>query len=254
MTNEDCFAIWAPEDAMWTEWAKPVTFVGAMLPSPGDPPVEIPRITFPGLPESWTQSAIVVDLPGQEAVGMALALADRGFRPVPLFNGTVGPNAVIDVVQITRALGAGAGVLSQINLEPDAHPAFLLDSRRAEPIGAGEPGRYDNRWVVLPQDFPSAAFLGSKAVREVIVIQTGSLTPAEDLAHVLYRWQQGGIRMRLIDVATGQVEDGAKVPRPSNFRRAWYVAIALLGLRRSNAGGFGSTVPQQTGGRSGFYG
>ncbi|HYN07982.1 MAG TPA: hypothetical protein VES67_11375 [Vicinamibacterales bacterium] len=239
---------------MWTEWAKPVAFVGAMLPSPGDPPIEIPPITFPGLPESWTQAAIVVDLPGQEAVGMAVALADRGFRPVPLFNGTVGPNAVIDVEQITRALGAGAGVLSQIGLEPDAHPAFLLDSRRGEQIGAGEPGRYDNRWVVLPQDFPSAAFLGSKAVREVIVIQKSTLTPAADLAHVLYRWQESGIRLKVIDVESGQVEDDAKVQRPSKFRRAWYVAVALLGLRRSNAGGFGSTVPQQTAGRSGFYG
>jgi hypothetical protein len=254
MTDQDCFTIWAPEDALWTEWAKPVAFVGALMPSPNEQPPELPPLTFPGLPEAWTQSAIVVDLPGEDAVKMGLALADRGFRPVPLFNGTVGPSAVIDVEQITRMLGAGAGVLSRITLEPDAHPAFLIDSRRGEQLGAGEPGRYDNRWVVLPQDFPSATFLSSKAVREVIVIQTGSLTPATDLAHVLYRWQQAGIRMRFIDIAAGQVQDDARVSRPSSFRRAWYVAVALLGLRRSNAGGFGSTVPQQTAGRSGFYG
>jgi len=36
-------------------------------------------------------------------------------------------------------------------------------------------------------------------------------------------------------------------------RRAWYVAVALLGLRRANVGGFGGVIPQQTGG-GGFYG
>ncbi len=254
MTHEDCFAIWAPENAMWTEWAKPVAFVGAVLPSAGDSRVDVPALATPGLPESWTQSACVVDLPGDEAVRFGLALAERGFRPVPLFNGTAGPNAVIDVEIITRTLGAGAEVLRQITLEPDAHPAFLLDSRRDEQLGAKEPGRYDNRWMVLPQDFPSAAFLASKAVREVVVIQRGGLSPARDLSHVLVRWQRGGIRIKVVDVEGGQFADDVKVPRPSSFRRAWYVAIALLGLRRSNAGGFGSTVPEQTAGRSGFYG
>ena len=41
---------------------------------------------------------------------------------------------------------------------------------------------------------------------------------------------------------------------PSWFRRAWYVAIALMGLRRSNVGGFGSMVPERTSSGSGFYG
>jgi hypothetical protein len=35
--------------------------------------------------------------------------------------------------------------------------------------------------------------------------------------------------------------------------RAWYVAIALFGLRRSNVGGFGAMIPEQTS-RGGFYG
>jgi hypothetical protein len=43
------------------------------------------------------------------------------------------------------------------------------------------------------------------------------------------------------------------VPKPSSFKLAWYAAIALLGLRRSNVGGFGSMVPENTS-RSGFYG
>ena len=251
MTAQDCFAIWAPENALWTEWAKPVAFAGAMMPGGGEPPLEPFRLTIPGMPESWTQSAIVVDLPGEEAITIGIALAGRGFRPVPLFNGTAGPNAVIDVRPITRALGLGAEALSLLTLPPDARPAFLIDSRRGDATGAQEPGRYDNRWVALPQDFPSAAFLGSKAINEVVVIQRRAHAPAQDLSHVLYRWQKAGIRLRMIDLETGQLTDNWEVARPSKFRMAWYVALALAGLRRSNVGGFGATVPEQTA-RSGF--
>jgi hypothetical protein len=253
MTSEDCFAIWAPENALWTEWAKPVAFTGVVMATLGVSPLDVPKLEIPGLPESWSQTAIVVDLPGEEAVAAALMLAARGFRPVPLFNGTMGPNAVIDVDQITRALGAAAPTLSQMSLAPDARPAFLLDSRRGELFGSDDPGRYDNRWIVLPQDFPSAAFLLNKGIRDVVVVQRQILTPAEDLSHVLLRWQKAGIRLKVIDVATGDVTDDVKLWRPSKFRLAWYVAVALLGLRRSNVGGFGATVPEQTG-RSGFYG
>jgi hypothetical protein len=160
---------------------------------------------------------------------------------------------VVDVELITWALGTGTALLSQTPLMSDARPAFLLDARRSTTLGAGEPGRYDNRWVVLPQDFPSAAFLLSRRIREVALIQHGFLSPAEDLSHVLVRWQHAGIRLRLIDLMTGEFEPNATLKQPSHFRRAWYVAIALRGLRRSTVGGFGSTIPEQTA-RSGFYG
>jgi hypothetical protein len=251
MTSLDCFAIWAPENALWTEWAKPVAFTGAMMLAPGEPPLEVPTIEIPGLPPGASQIAVIVDLPGDEAIGIGLMLAARGFRPVPLFNGTMGPNPVIDVRPIAHALGAGAPILSRTPLAPDARPAFLLDSRRGEMLGASDPGRYDNRWIVLPQDFPSAAFLANKGIREVILIQRQILTPAEDLSHVLLRWQNAGIRLKIIDLTTGDVSEDVKLWKPSKFRMAWYVAVALLGLRRSNVGGFGSTVPEQTG-RSGF--
>ena len=42
-----------------------------------------------------------------------------------------------------------------------APPAFLLDSDRMK-APAPDPGRFDNRWLVFPQDFPSAAFLRSR--------------------------------------------------------------------------------------------
>jgi hypothetical protein len=255
ITSEQCFSVWAPDGVAWTEWAKPVVFSTPTGTLPTDPPASVSPVVLPGVGDAWGQSAIIVDLPGVEAVQVGLALAERGYRPVPLFNGTAGPSPVIDLAPVIGALGAAAERLKHLALRPDAQPAFLLDARRATPSGAGEPGRYDNRWVVLPQDFPSVAFLASKGVREVTLIQRDATWPAEDLSHVLLRWQQAGVRLRVIDLATGRVEDDVRVREPSWFRRAWYVAITVMGFRRSNVGGFGSAVPQQTGsGGSGFYG
>jgi hypothetical protein len=65
---------------------------------------------------------------------------------------------------------------------------------------------------------------------------------------VLRRWQESGIRLSVLDLDAARGPEPLDVPRPSAFRAAWYGLIALFGLRRSNVGGFGGTVPEQTGG------
>jgi hypothetical protein len=251
-SSEECFAIWAPDNARWTEWAKPAAFFPALSDTPAGAGLDVP---IAGLPEAWTDAAIIVDLPGAEAVRAGVQLAERGYRPVPLFNATHGPQPVVEMDSVISALGAGAPVLRNLPIRPDALPAFLLDSRRSNTVGAKTPGWYDNRWIVLPQDLPSGSYLRSHGIADVTLIQRGTSEPATDLAHVLLRWQQAGVRLRVIDLATGRTDENVQVREPSFFRRASYVAIALLGLRRSNVGGFGSRVPEQTAsGRGGFYG
>jgi hypothetical protein len=151
---------------------------------------------------------------------------------------------------LVKWLRAGAAYLARAGLRPDAPPAFLLDVDRTRRLAG--PGDYDNRWVVLPQDFPSATFLLSRKIREVVLVQRGTGAPRDDLAHVLRRWQEAGVRLSRLDLDTSRSEP-LDVPRPSAFRVAWYGLIALLGLRRSNVGGFGAMVPEQTSG-GGFHG
>jgi hypothetical protein len=251
-SGESAFAAWAPDGVLWSEWAKPVAFV---LPSMTMGADSIPQPTQPAaLPDFLDpKSVVVVDLPGVDAVHAGLALARRGYRPVPLFNGTSGPSAVIDVSPVTRALWDGAPTLERHTLALDAAPAFLLDSRRNVTAAPIRPGSYDNRWVVLPQDFPSGSLLASRGMRSATVLQTGTVSIAPDLAHVLRRWQESGLQIRVVDVGSGRVAENVTVPKPSGFKLAWYAAIALFGLRRSNVGGFGSLIPEHTG-RRGFYG
>jgi hypothetical protein len=252
ISREEAFAIWAPDGALWSEWAKPMAFVQAGDMMAADP---VPDSALPGWPGPDERGSIViVNLPGAAAVYAGLSLAERGFRPVPLFNGTDGPAAVVDVSVIARVLAGGAARLKRTVIAANAPPAFLIDSRRGGTADAVRPGAYDNRWVVLPQDFPSGALVASRGFTTAALIQDGTLAIPEDLAHVLRRWQESGIRIRAIDVASGQTAESLTVPKPPRFRLAWYAALTLLGLRRSNVGGFGSTIPQQTAGRGGFYG
>jgi hypothetical protein len=243
--SEACFNAWAPDGSFWSAWAKPVAFLPRWDAWPGVTEPDAPSPAVPTAVTFGTDTAIIVDLPGADAVSMGVALAGHGFRPVPLFNGTSGRNEVIEVYPIVRALVAWARTMEARRLPPEAPPAFLLDSRRSEPPSPPGPGDYDNRWIVLPQDLPSGALLASRGIRFATVIRRGGLTIRTDLAHVLRRWQEHGIRTRVIDVGTNTATDYVDVPKPSLFRMAWYVAIALFGLRRSNVGGFGSTIPER---------
>jgi len=219
---------------------------------PATPVGEAALLGVPGLPAMTLRDALVLDLPGEETMDLAFVFARRGFRPVPLFNGTSGPMPVVDVHRVMRALQRGTVALRSIPLRPDSPPAFLLDSLRSGGTLTVGPGRYDNRWVVLPQDMPSGNFLASHGISHVTLVRRGGLQPAADLAHILLRWQEQGLRLSVVDLDARQAGHDVKVSRPSLFRSTWYAAITLLGLRRSNMGGFGAAIPQQVA-QSGWY-
>ncbi len=247
ISREDAFAAWAPEGVSWSEWAKPVAFAN------GEAYFEMRTIAdseIPDVPLTFDSScAVIVDLPGSDAVFAGVALAMRGWRPVPLFNGTRGPSPAIDVIPIQLAMGHAVERLKWLTISPDAPPAFLIDSRRQGGPKLPPVGSYDNRWVVLPQDFPSGALLASHGIRSAVILQRSAdgMFIANDLRHVVRRWQEQGIRIDVAQIDTKRIET-VVVQAPSSFRRAWYVAMALFGLRRSNVGGFGSIVPHEGGG------
>ena len=245
MTREEWYAAWAPEDSLWAPWVRPVLFAqldpAALAAEPGGP-------AFQGdvFPSGDGRTAIVLDIAGPEAVRMGLRLARAGYRPVPLFNGSDGPSPLIDVRAIGRELLLGAPALPALPLRPDAPPAFLLDADRMKPTPGV--GVFDNRWVVLPQDFPSGTMLRAHGIERVVLVQQGRDTPARDLEHVLLRWQDAGVLIRSLDLARGGEPTDLDVKKPAWFHSLWWGIVALSGLRRSNVGGFGGVVPQQTSG------
>lgn len=237
MTPQEVYAVWAPDESPWSAWAKPVLFTAVGRVTPLEP-LPLPD-ALPWAAGASRYTAIVVDLPGEEAVLTGLALARQGYRPVPLFNGCLAPGMIVDVSAAAAALLAGTETLRRLTLPRDAPPVFLLDSRRRAGGAEVAPGLYDNRWAVVPQDMPSGNRLRAGGVESVIV---RAAAIDDDLAHILCRYQEAGLRM--LHASAGDAPPApVRVSEPSRFRSLWYRIGVLAGLRRNPAGGFGALVP-----------
>lgn len=258
MDASQLFETWAPPDSVWSRWAKPVLFADTVIP--GTAPVSQEPPPPPSSPRAETRirvledgaTAFVLDLPGAQSVELGLALARAGYRPVPLFNTADHVAAVVNVRPIRDQLKAGAEEVRRLGTRPGAPPAFLLDSGRG--AGTPSPGKFDNRWIVFPQDFPSANFLRSQGIHRVVLLQEKARgeQPQPDLAHVLRRWQEAGVEIYLQDPSADEPPRPLTVQRPSSFRGLAYRAFALMGLKRNSAGGFGSIIPVPSSGGGGF--
>jgi hypothetical protein len=261
MTGRELYEIWAPQWDEWSPWVKPVLFTEIE-------DVALP-VTAPAMPAESDlhcsagfrrDTALVLDLPGLQSLMAAFSLAKDGYRPVPLFNTTSGrrqrvpPSKCVlaSVPAMVQVLSAPPPEYVRNAIIGDNPPAFLLDSYRLSPDNRPAPGMYDNRWIAFPQDFPSAAFLKSRGITQVIVIQEGYGSPADDLAHVLRRWQEAGISLFVQEASEASSLRPIDVQRPSGFRSMIYRVLVLMKLRRNSAGGFGSVIPIPGEGGHGF--
>ena len=253
------YKIWAPDNALWTVWAKPVLFAN---PTFSDYLLHIPEINWlPEVPKANeinpnsennanNDTMVIIDLPGKDGVEEGLALANIGYRPVPLYNGVNGPYEsmmIVNVRDIVTALYQGADFISSLNLRPDAPPVFLLDSNRLKGRGK-EKGKYDNRWCIFPQDMPSAPFLTKQGIKKII-LRSYDNSIQNDLSHILCRYQEQGIRIFQFDGTDGYNGNAmlkeTKVSRPSQFGGFIYRFKVIAGLTRNPTGGFGGQIPDQ---------
>lgn len=197
--------------------------------------------------------ALVLDLPGEHAVRAGIDLARLGYHPVPLFNATDGPNPVLDVGPIERALFEGADDIAAASFHDRTPPAFLLDSRRLSVKRPG-PGKYDNRWMTFPQDFPSGAMLRAHGIHSVLLIRHDGRQPDSDLRQVLLRWKKAGLQLHRKQLGSPARAAPLDLPwQPTNWLALAFAGLTL-GLRRNSAGGFGSTVPTPSSGSGGYGG
>jgi hypothetical protein len=247
------FEAWAPADAPWTPWAKPILF--AHVDSVRDERLELVRpawlrrefLSPPGEAATYRSAsngatAVVVDLAGIEGIALGLTLADFGFRPVPLYNALPALRSIVPMDDVLRGIVAGAEQLARRPPSRHAPPAFLLDARRAGPGGVASPGQFDNRSVAFGTDFPSAVRLQQAAIVDVILVQSGRHTPASDLAVTLAKWHAAGIALRLLRA------DSPAMPAPMTVPSVGFLGRFQQWLRRSSLRGdtyrgFGGAVP-----------
>jgi hypothetical protein len=181
LTPDQLFAAWAPADSPWSAWAKPVLFAYLPVSVPQSGPLETPSIE--GFAPA-RDTMMIIDAPEDKSVLIGLALAKIGYQPVPLYNSAIHQGMIVDMRPIAECLVCGARNLERIKLRPDAPPAFLLNAERMDHSDTAKiPGRFDNRWCVVPQDMPSAEYLLDAGIRNVVLIADRI---RDDLKHILY--------------------------------------------------------------------
>ncbi|MFV0411900.1 MAG: hypothetical protein ACK5L3_01355 [Oscillospiraceae bacterium] len=247
--NYEVYKIWAPDDALWAQWAKPVLF--AQDPPPITPPPAPGGGPTDTAPLADGKTASIIDLPGEAGTLEGLSLAGKGYRPVPLYNGVYTPNEkamAVNVSNIVAALYRGAQQLQTLPIAKNAPPAFLLDANRLN-ARARQPGTYDNRWCIFPQDMPSAAFLEEHGIRQIYVRANNI---QNDLLHILHRYKEKGLRIYRQNAAGALAE--LTEAKPSLYRSLLYRFKTMAGLTLNAAGGFGGMLPEATRSSSRHYG
>jgi hypothetical protein len=262
MNKEQVYSVWAPEGCVWSKWAKPVLFAYI---------TDNTRMLGDSEPEEWGKSVpaatldtgMVIDLDGPRGVFLGVRIARKGYCPVPLYNAcpreklTPSPDdpvrlglidsedltpqgsaPVVEVSSIVSALAGAADELRGLNVPCSAPPAFLLDWRRG---GVGKQvsiGMFDNRSVIFPSDFPSAAFLKDRGIR-TMVVASETHVPEFDLASVLREWKAAGLDVRIQVSGPIWAPKPISLPEPSWVRRAAFWLHSHLGLQRNFSGGYG---------------
>ena len=198
MNERELFKIWAPAGKKWVDWVRPVPFVEMK-----DHSKDYKLAKFEPQPikfsiENYKDAAIIVDLPGGESVSTGIELAKLGYRPIPIYNGTMeqaGARATVDNQSIGVALAWGATMLSEIEIKDDALPAFLTDSNRLNRYKM-EDELFDNSWDVYYQDLPSAEYFLKNGLKKIIII--GDFY-AKDLKRIFKGFQKKGMEIYFTD-------------------------------------------------------
>lgn len=171
MTGKEIYKIWAPTEAKWVDWVRPVPFVGINESFEGYEVDEflIPKINY--IKEPISDMAIIIDLPGNNSIKEGIALAKIGFRPIPIYNGTDeqnGATATVDNRAIKMGLIKGALELKKIEILDNAPPAFLLDTNRMNRYKMDQ-SVFDNSWDIYAQDMPSAEYFLKNGINKIMV-------------------------------------------------------------------------------------
>jgi hypothetical protein len=248
--------MWAPSSCVWAPWVSPVPFTNLECRD-FDSPAFTPRNKGEWLPNSADPGrGLVINLRGEYSLGLSIELARRGWRPVPIFNASPPPVeeksrqskqiqneiAALNIAPIRRLLCELAPTLAALPLSDSAPPAFLIDSERSTGHFHREPGMFDNRWKLYPQDFPSGVVLLQNGVSRVTLVQEEVNSYSDDMRQVLLKWQSEGIEIWEKSPSFSSKERQIKVRPLSSIQRLRSRIRNFLIDRRFDISGFGGTT------------
>lgn len=147
-----------------------------------------------------TDLAVVLDLPGPQAVAAATALARR-LEPVWLFDNWPHPQGVVRSHEVLGALLYYEPLLrrsadERAALERPAPPLFVLDANRLAPY-KDDANQFDNRYVAR---LPSAATLREAGYRRLLYVRprAADLQELDDLNDDFVAYREAQLEVRAV--------------------------------------------------------
>lgn len=198
MTGKEIYKIWAPLNKKWVDWVRPVPFVMIDDYYEVNEFCNLKEVKINYLDEIIDGAAIIVDLPGLESITEGISLAALGYRPIPVYNGTLeqkNSKAVTNNYIIGAGLIWGAKVLKNIETKDDAYPVFLVDSNRMNRYKMDE-SYFDNSWDLYPQDIPTPEYFLKNNINKII-IRSNKIN--RDLNKIFFDFQKKGIDIYFTD-------------------------------------------------------
>jgi hypothetical protein len=188
--------------------------------------------------------AVILDLPEEESVAAAAALAEERW-PVFGYGNWPHPRGVVDS---QHALGAAlyylpAFLRAKAKIPSDRAPMFVLDSTRLAPYG-DNPEQFDNRYVAK---LPSAENLRALGVRSVMYVRAGApAVELDDLNDDFVEYGEAGIDVRFVslgDFTAGTPSADAGVAERPRHYFGGSPATHLLFWPMYASRGFPSSMP-----------
>lgn len=206
MDIKDIYKAWAPENKLWVDWVRPVPFIELKNKKTITEQLDfnLPIIRY--IDKSIKNTAIILDIDGCDAIKEGIALIEYGFRPIPIFNGTIPQeNSIGNAINsfIEPYLVWGANILNNNEILEESLPAFLLDTNRLN-RNKIERGIFDSSWDIYPQDIPTPDYLLNHNINKII-IRSNKLH--DDLEKVLYKFYKKNIEIYL----TNGLEEPKKI-------------------------------------------
>ena len=194
MNKKQIYNIWAPSTSKWSNQVKPIAFTTLDSNQKIYEIINynIPKINY--LDKYLENTIIIIDTKADNAIKEAIALANIGYRPIPLFNGTNAPlnaTATCNNYLIAPYLIWGAKQLTKIKIKKDANPVFILDINRLNRKKINKT-IFDNSWDIYDQDLPSYKYLLNNKINKIII---KSDYIAKDLKKILYNYQKNNIQI-----------------------------------------------------------
>jgi hypothetical protein len=140
--------------------------------------------------EAPTGRAVMVDLPGPEAVAFAMGLAER-LDPVFTFDGWPHPQGVVPAHMTLAAAAYYQTAFARARARDRPTPAFILDRGRLLPY-QDESDRFDNRYVAK---VPDAEHLGGLGVTQLLYVSHDGVE-ADDLNEDFVAYDTKSIEIR----------------------------------------------------------